>query len=297
MIKRSFLLKAISQEKKMETAESIKEIVKTAYTQIAVQSKEENQVSCCGSGSCSSEPYSIFSEDYTQLKGYNADADLGLGCGIPTQFANIKKGDLVIDLGSGAGNDAFIVRSIVGDTGKVIGIDMTEAMIEKSRLNNDKLGYHNVEFRLGEIEKIPCSSNHADVVVSNCVLNLVPNKEKAFSEIFRVLKDDGHFCISDVVLVGELPEKLKEHADMYAGCVSSAIQKEDYMSYIEKNGFSNIQIVKQKKITIPDDILERYLRKEEMEEYKRSNTEIQSITVKGEKTVIPNFCAPNSGCC
>jgi arsenite methyltransferase len=281
----------------METAESLKEIVKTAYTKIALQSKVENQSSCCGSGSCSSEPYSIFSEDYSKLEGYNVDADLGLGCGVPTQFANIKSGDVVIDLGSGAGNDAFVVRSIVGITGKVIGIDMTEAMIEKSRANNEKLGFNNVEFRFGEIEKIPCSSNTANVIVSNCVLNLVPDKEKAFMEIFRVLKEGGHFCISDIVLNGELPETLKDHADMYAGCVSSAIQKKDYLAFIEKAGFSNIQIVKQKNITIPDDILNQYLSKSELEAYKNSKTEIQSITVTGKKISIPNFCGTNSNCC
>jgi arsenite methyltransferase len=281
----------------METAESLKEIVKTAYTKIALQSKVENQSSCCGSGSCSTEPYSIFSEDYSKLEGYNVDADLGLGCGVPTQFANINSGDVVVDLGSGAGNDAFVVRSIVGSTGKVIGIDMTEAMIEKSRANNEKLGFNNVEFRFGEIEKIPCSSNVANVVVSNCVLNLVPNKEKAFMEIFRVLKEEGHFCISDIVLNGDLPEKLREHADMYAGCVSSAIQKKEYLAFIEQAGFSNIQIVKQKNIIIPDDILNQYLSEKELEAYKNSKTEIQSITVIGKKISIPNFCSIDSGCC
>jgi arsenite methyltransferase len=281
----------------METAEQLKEIVREKYGQIANQTKEQNQSSCCGSSSCcSTDSYSIFSEDYSNLDGYNADADLGLGCGIPTQYANIKEGNLVIDLGSGAGNDAFVVRSIVGEKGKVIGIDMTTAMIDKARMNNDKLGFNNVEFRLGEIENIPCASNIADVVVSNCVLNLVPDKVKAFFEIHRVLKDGGHFCISDVVLIGELPEKLKKHADMYAGCVSSAIQKEDYLNFIEGTGFVNIEVKKEKNIMIPEEILEEYLTKEEIDTFKKSNTEIQSITVYAVKE-NQSCCEPKSGCC
>ncbi|HMZ66954.1 MAG TPA: arsenite methyltransferase, partial [Leptospiraceae bacterium] len=228
---------------------------------------------------------------------YNKEADLGLGCGIPTQFANIQEGNIVIDLGSGAGNDAFVVRSIVGEKGKVLGIDMTEAMIEKARMNNENLGFNNVEFRLGEIEKIPSTSNVADVVVSNCVLNLVPDKAKAFSEIHRVLKNGGHFCISDIVLAGNIPDILRKHADMYAGCVSSAIQKTEYLAHIKNAGFANIEIKKEKVLTIPDDILQEYLTKEELELFKNSKTEIQSITVYAEKHSKKSCCEPNSGCC
>ena len=176
-------------------------------------------------------------DDYTNLEGYNPDADLGLGCGLPTQFAQIKKGDVVIDLGSGAGNDCFIARSETGETGKVIGIDFTDAMIEKARANAEKLGFHNVEFRKGDIEKMPVTSNTADVIVSNCVLNLVPNKDGVFKEIKRVLKPGGHFSISDIVLVGPFLPKSREAAEMYAGCVSGAIQKQAYLELIEINGF------------------------------------------------------------
>ena len=190
---------------------SIKQTVKEKYSQIAMQSKQENESSCCGAtGCCSNVDYSIFSESYNQVKGYNSDADLGLGCGIPTEYAKIKEGDTVVDLGSGAGNDCFVARAIVGEFGKVIGIDMTEAMIDKARENAKKLNYSNVEFVLGDIENMPINAKVADVVISNCVLNLVPNKQKAFEEIYRILKNGGHFSISDVVIKGELPEKIKQ---------------------------------------------------------------------------------------
>src|ERR1700760_1563232 len=217
----------------METQEQIKEMVRQKYSEIAVQDKSVNETSCCGSGCCSTEVYNIMTDDYTNMEGYNPDADLGLGCGLPTQFAKIKKGDVVIDLGSGAGNDCFIARSETGETGKVIGIDFTPAMIDKARTNAEKLGFHNVEFRQGDIEKMPVTSNLADVIVSNCVLNLVPNKAGVLKEIYRVLKPGGHFSISDIVLVGQLPVKIREAAEMYAGCVAGAIQKEEYLGFIE----------------------------------------------------------------
>ena len=278
----------------METQEQIKEMVRRKYSEIALQDKDTNESSCCGSGCCTTEVYNIMTDDYTNLKGYNPDADLGLGCGLPTQFAKIKKGDVVIDLGSGAGNDAFIARSETGETGKVIGIDFTEAMISKARTNGEKLGFHNVEFRQGDIENMPVTSNVADVIVSNCVLNLVPNKDGVFKEISRVLKPGGHFSISDIVLIGVLPAKIREAAEMYAGCVSGAIQKEAYMELIEINGFKNITIQKEKPIVVPDDILSTYLSSEEISQFKNSGTGIYSITVFAEKAKEA-CCAP--GCC
>lgn len=277
----------------MQTDDQVKEMVKQKYSEIALQDKDTNQSSCCGSGSCSTEVYNIMSDDYTALNGYNADADLGLGCGLPTQFAKIKKGDTVIDLGSGAGNDCFVARSETGADGKVIGIDFTPAMIEKARNNADKLGFNNVEFRQGDIEKMPVTSNAADVVVSNCVLNLVPNKNDVFKEIFRVLKPGGHFSISDVVLVGNLPTALRNDAEMYAGCVSGAIQKEVYLELIQSNGFINVQLQKEKPINIPDDILSNYLNEIELTHFKSGNTGIFSITVFAEK---PSNCS-GPGCC
>ena len=267
----------------MKTSKELKDIVKEKYGQIAEQSKEVAGASCCGpTACCDGSGYSVMADDYSHLSGYTPDADLGLGCGLPTEFALIKAGDTVVDLGSGAGNDCFVARSITGDKGKVIGVDMTEKMIEKARRNAGKLNYNNVEFVYGEIEAIPLKENIADVVVSNCVMNLVPDKNKAFSETYRILKEGGHFSISDIVLEGKLPEKLKKDAEMYAGCVAGAIQKEDYLQIIEQAGFKNIKVQKTKSIQLPDEILRQYLTDEEEKQFGKSFG-IFSITVYGEK--------------
>jgi SAM-dependent methyltransferase len=236
------------------------------------------------------------SEDYSQLPGYALDADLGLGCGLPTEYAHIKEGDTVLDLGSGAGNDCFVARSIMGETGKVIGVDMTEAMIQKAKANAQKLGFTNVEFRLGEIEDLPLGANRVDVVVSNCVLNLVPSKKQAFKETYRVLKPKGHLSISDVVLEGELPVGLQKTAEMYAGCVSGAIPQAEYLDIIRNTGFENVQIQKKRLITLPDELLTNYLSTAELAAYKASNTGIYSITVYAEKPDL-TCCTPGAGCC
>jgi arsenite methyltransferase len=280
----------------METNEQIKDMVRQKYSEIALQDKETNQSSCCGSGCCTTEVYNIMSDDYSNLEGYNPDADLGLGCGLPTQFAQIKKGDTVIDLGSGAGNDCFIARKEAGETGKVIGIDFTPAMIEKARENAEKLGYNNIEFRQGDIEKMPVTSNAADVIVSNCVLNLVPNKTGVFQEIYRTLKPGGHFSISDIVLVGELPAKIQQAAEMYAGCVAGAIQKSEYLNLIEVSGFAAITLQKEKPIIVPDDILSQYLSENEINDFKKSGTGIFSVTVYAEKPKEAKACC-GPDCC
>ncbi len=279
----------------MKTELELKEIVKVKYSEIALQDKETNMSSCCGAGGCSTEIYNIMSDDYTKLPGYVEGADLGLGCGLPTEFAKIKEGDVVVDLGSGAGNDCFVARRSVGASGKVIGIDFTSAMIEKARANAEKMGYHNVEFRQGDIEHMPITSNIADVVVSNCVLNLVPNKHAVIQDIFRVLKPGGHFSISDVVLVGALPEGLRNAAEMYAGCVSGAIQKQVYLELIDANGFENVTIQKEKAIIIPDDILVNYLNPAEIAAFKSSQMGIFSVTVFAQKPKAA--CVPGAGCC
>jgi arsenite methyltransferase len=285
-----------------DSAEHLKEIVKEKYGQIADQSREQNASSCCGAScGCDTSDASIMAEDYSKLKGYVPDADLGLGCGLPTEFALIKEGDTVVDLGSGAGNDAFVARSIAGANGKVIGIDMTEKMISKARTNAEKLGFNNVEFRLGDIENMPLNSAMADVIVSNCVLNLVPDKIRAFDEVIRVLKPGGHFSVSDIVLEGDLPESFRASAEMYAGCVSGAIQKDTYLKIIESAGFKAIQVQKERKITIPDEILSVYLSPSEVEKYKTSKFGIYSVTVYAERPTeeeqkkVEPCCAP--GCC
>lgn len=280
----------------MQTQDNVKEMVKQKYSEIALQDKETNAAACCGSGCCSSDVSNIMSDDYNTVEGYNPDADLGLGCGLPTQFAKIKQGDVVIDLGSGAGNDAFIARHETGDKGKVIGIDFSTPMIEKARKNVDVRGFSNVEFRQGDIEHMPVADNTADVIVSNCVLNLVPNKDGVFKEILRVLKPGGHFSISDIVLVGELPANIKNAAEMYAGCVAGAIQKNDYLQLIEANGFKNIIMQKEKEITIPDDILSNYLSEDQLASFKRSGTGIFSITVYAEKPAKEKSCC-GAECC
>jgi len=269
----------------METANELKQVVKEKYGEIAKASKSSG---CCGPTCCGGEEskivgYTVMQDEYNHLEGYVADADLGLGCGLPTEHAGIKKGNTVVDLGSGAGNDVFVARSIVGDEGKVIGLDMTEEMVEKANANKIKVGFKNVEFRLGEIESMPLENNTADVVISNCVLNLVPDKRKAFSEIFRILKPGAHFCVSDIVLKGELPEGLQKSAEMYAGCVAGALQQDEYLGTIKETGFKNVEIKKTKVIELPDDVLGNYLDKSEVKNFKMSNVGIFSITVVGYK--------------
>lgn len=277
----------------MNTSQDLKNIVVKKYTQIADQSKEENETSCCGVNGCATVDYAVFADDYSSTKGYSSEADLGLGCGIPTEFAQIQPGDTVLDLGSGAGNDCFVARELTGVTGKVLGVDMTDVMIRKARENADKLNFKNVEFRKGDIEELPISDQSVDVIISNCVLNLVPDKARAFGEMFRVLRPGGHFSVSDVVLKGELPEALKNDAEMYAGCVSGAIQSEDYLRLLQEAGFEGVSVQKEKLVNLPDDILSRYLDSAERQAYDTGEFGIFSVTVYGQ---VP-ACVPGGGCC
>lgn len=265
-------------------ANKIKSMVKDQYGAIA-RSSGTKKGSCCSSGCCGTDTTesSVFSEDYSKLEGYVPDADLGLGCGIPLESAKIKQGDVVVDLGSGAGNDCFVVRRLVGEKGRVIGVDMTEEMIAKAQKNNATMGYSNVEFRLGEIENLPVEDDTADLVISNCVLNLVPDKHKAFQEILRVLKKGGHFSISDVVLEGKLPEKVKSITELYAGCISGALSKDEYLRIIQETGFEGIAVDKEKVIGLPEEVLTEVMNKEEIREFENCGVKILSITVRGVK--------------
>jgi ubiquinone/menaquinone biosynthesis C-methylase UbiE len=265
-------------------AEDLKQVVKEKYSEIATLSKSQNETSCCGSScGCGDSSYSVMSEEYSHLEGYNPDADLNLGCGIPTNFAGINKVDYVLDLGSGAGNDCFVARAIVGESGKVTGLDFTDAMLAKANENVKKLGYTNVDFVKGDIENMPLHDHSFNIVVSNCVLNLVPDKNKAFSEIMRVLKPGGHFCVSDVVIKGSLPENLQKDAEMYAGCISGAIDIDVYLEIISKQGFNNITIHKQKEIDLPREVLEKYYSKDDLVNQKNCEAGIFSITISGYK--------------
>ncbi len=268
----------------MKTNEDLKSIVKEKYTEIVVNAKSGESLAGCGCGAgCGTGDINVMAEDYTKLDGYVPEADLALGCGIPTDNAGMKPGDTVLDLGSGAGNDAFIARRIVGEQGRVIGVVMTEAMLERANANLQKTGFRNVEFRFGDIENLPVASRTVDVVVSNCVLNLVPNKQQAFAEIFRVLKPGAHFSISDIVLDGVLPDPILKAAEMYAGCVSGAMQKNDYLRTIEQAGFKQVELRTAKPIVLPDELLLQYLSAEDLKSFKESRVGIESITVHVER--------------
>ncbi|MCL1972571.1 MAG: arsenite methyltransferase [Endomicrobia bacterium] len=261
----------------------IKEMVKQRYND-AVSSKAPK--SCCDSNVCcgsDNEIYSIMTEDYSRLKGYMPEADLGFGCGLPTRYAGIKPGNTVIDLGSGAGNDCFVALAETTESGYVIGVDFAPEMIAKAKRNAKKLGAKNIEFRQGDIENMPVDSNTADVVISNCVLNLLPKKDRIFHEINRVLKPEGHFCVSDIVLKGELPLALRNAVAMYAGCIAGAVQKDDYINEISKAGFKDVKVVKENKIILPDAMLSKYLDSKNLKEFKNGKSTVLSITVTGIK--------------
>ncbi|MCY7358644.1 MAG: arsenite methyltransferase, partial [Rudanella sp.] len=274
------------------TDASLKQLVRKAYGAIAEQPRDRKTASACGCGPL--DDATIMADDYAQLAGYVADADLGLGCGLPTQFAQIKPGDTVIDLGSGAGNDCFVARHETGPAGKVIGIDFTEAMIDRARRNADGRGFNNVEFRFGDIEQMPVGDNVADVIVSNCVLNLVPNKPAVIDEIFRVLKPGGHFSISDIVLLRDLPETLRRPAELYSGCITGAVHKDEYLDIIDRAGFVNVTLQKEKPINLSNAFLAEYLSIDEIAAYHSLSTGIVSVTVYAEKPVVASVEVVNA---
>ena len=267
----------------MKTERDIKKIVEEKYSAIARQNSRAGDEGCCGSKDEKVEVFDIMADDYGTMAGYTGEADLGLGCGLPTKFARIQKGDTVIDLGSGAGNDCFIARHECGPEGRVIGVDFSRPMIDRARTNARKLKFDNVEFLYGDIEDLPVDDGIADVVVSNCVLNLVPDKARVFSEILRVLRPGAHFSISDIVSTGDLPEGIKEAAELYAGCVAGAIPKQEYLDLIRQTGFVRLKLQKDKPIEIPEEILAKYLSPEDIELYRKESGRIHSISVYAEK--------------
>jgi SAM-dependent methyltransferase len=278
---------------KMKEIET-KKIVRESYARIA---KQEN-TSCCDQIRACCGPVNQ-AEDISKKIGYTDEeikavpegANLGLGCGNPVAIASLKEGETVLDLGSGAGFDVFLAAQKVGKIGMVIGVDMTSEMIEKARENARKGNYHNVEFRLGEIESLPVDDNSVDVIISNCVINLSPDKNAVFKEIFRVLKPGGRLMISDIVLLNELPSFIKNSIDAYVGCISGAILKEKYLEIINNNGFNDVEIVDENKVSFDLWLDDSILRKA-MEDLKISPDEakeilgyISSIKVKGIKPV------------
>ena len=204
--------------------------------------------SCCAPSRCGPEiapdGLNVIGNAYDGVAGRVADADLNLGCGAPTQHAALKRGETVLDLGSGAGNDVFIARHEVGAEGRVIGVDMTPDMIARARANAQKLEFENVEFRLGEIEHLPVESGSIDAIISNCVLNLLPDKAPAFVEMFRVLRPGGRFCVSDIVATGPLPEVVREAAALYVGCIAGALPESEYLALIKAAGFESVRNAK-----------------------------------------------------
>lgn len=285
----------------MKTGEQLKEIVRQTYGAIAEQPVNPSipkgcscsPTSCCGP---SNDVPINMALRYENVNGYVSEADLGLGCGLPTQFAQIKPGDVVVDLGSGAGNDCFVARAETGETGRIIGLDMTAPMIDRARRNAKTLDFANVEFVYGDIEDMPLPENLADVVVSNCVMNLVPDKKKAFAETYRILKPGGHFSISDIVLKGDLPAGVLKDAELYAGCVAGAIQKDDYLRIVREAGFTNPILQKEREISLPDELLQNYLTTDEISDYRAKNIGIYSVTVYAEKPQVTENPRAESCC-
>lgn len=280
----------------MKEAE-IKKTVREGYAKVA-----KNNTPCCGSsssessGPCACES-SIDQESVSKAIGYSKEelealpegADLGLGCGNPTALASIEEGETVIDLGSGAGIDCFLAAKKVGKDGKVIGVDMTPEMLDRARANAKNGNVENVEFRLGEIDNLPVADNTADLIISNCVINLAPDKKRVFEEAFRVLKPGGRVMISDIVLLGELPEALKASKEAYVGCISGAILKEDYLQTIKDAGFERVEVVSEATFPVEDVIggenAQKILKKSDLttEEALKAATKVSSVKVRAYK--------------
>ena len=266
----------------MRSNDEIRTLVRERYGAIVREG-----ASCCAPASFGCRPetapdgLNMIGDAYVGVAGHLAEADFDLGCGVPTRHAALAAGETVLDLGSGAGNDVFIARHEVGPEGRVIGVDMTPEMIDKARTNASKLGYDNVEFRLGEIEQMPVEAGSIDVVISNCVLNLVPDKASAFAEMFRVLRPGGRFCVSDIVATGELPGRVQDAAGLYVGCVAGAMPEADYLALLRAVGFERVHVAEAKSVAIPDDALAPHMDAAELAAFRASGVALKSVTVLG----------------
>ncbi|MCS6877189.1 MAG: arsenite methyltransferase [Geminicoccaceae bacterium] len=266
----------------MREAEAIRAKVRAKYAAIARAAEkgccEPKAVGCCADGSLD-----MIGDAYRDVEGRVPEADLGLGCGVPTRHAGLRPGEVVLDLGCGAGNDCFIARHEVGSGGRVIGVDATPEMIARARANARKLGFDNVEFRLGEIENLPVADASVDCVISNCVLNLVPDKPRAFAEIARVLKPGGRMCVSDIVATGPLPEPLRAAVELYVGCIAGALPLDDYVRLLEAVGLEGIEIVERRPIPLPDSVLAPRLDASELAAFRASGVELLSVTLRARR--------------
>jgi SAM-dependent methyltransferase len=270
---------------------TLREAVRATYAALASSDASGGDGStedvCCGpSCGCASGDdsgvSSMIGDEYDGVEGYVAEADLKLGCGVPTDLADLQPGEVVLDLGSGAGLDAFVARRFVEAEGRVEGVDITPEMVEKARANANDLGYDNVHFHEGDIEDLPVEDARFDVALSNCVLNLVPDKARAFNEMHRVLRAGGRFCISDIVVQGDLPDTIRCSAELYAGCVAGAMEREAYLGGLREAGFSSVKIVRERPIDVPDEVLAEAASTDEIQRF-RENGGLLSVTVRGRK--------------
>jgi arsenite methyltransferase len=278
------------------TAEDLKKNVSEFYGSIA----RDPEASGCGCGPaacCGVSPGESMSESYAGKEGYVADADLGLGCGIPDAYADLQPGQTVLDLGSGAGNDAFVARAAVGETGKVIGVDMTPDMLSRARANAAARGFDNVEFRLGEIEHLPVTSATVDRILSNCVLNLVPDKEAAHREMFRVLKPGGRFSVSDIAMEGAVSPEIRQAASLYVGCISGAVTRTEMTRSLEAAGFSDVQMAKEVVYPLDKQMIKDFLPAGADADALLANVQVYKVTVTGVKPDKAKAASPEGACC
>jgi ubiquinone/menaquinone biosynthesis C-methylase UbiE len=271
----------------------VRKVVREGYAKIAKQDSSccAPKKSCCGSTDVAQDISKNIGYTYEDLKVVPDGANLGLGCGNPIALAGLKEGETVLDLGSGAGLDCFLAAKKVGKNGKVIGIDMTSEMIEKARENATKGDFKNVEFRLGEIENLPVADNSVDIIVSNCVINLSPDKQRVFNEAFRVLKPGGRLMVSDIVLLKELPDIIKNSVEAYIGCLSGAIKKDEYLKLIRKAGFQQVDVTDETFFPVEfmanEPTAKAIINKQNIgsEKIKEAAGSVISIKVRGDKTI------------